>query len=84
MSENTPYVYDIVRHATLGVGLLTILVNQVVLMDAVAPDAIERNWGLLQGAVLALMTYTVLPYLRLAGAQVLGSVKRRFAEGDSA
>ena len=78
-----PPLYEFARHASLGVGLAVIILNQVLILDAVAPDALAEHAETIWIATWVVVSYALLPVCRYV-VNVLGRVaEQRFFGGES-
>lgn len=67
----TPTNGEMISHTVISITLATLLLNQVVLMDAVAPEALEQSAEVVYIASYAIVFYGVLPPARMVGSAIM-------------
>lgn len=76
-----------VKHVTVAAALAILLLNQVLILDALAPGELESHSGAQWTAFGAITVYGLLPYLDMAGTVALRAAARlydRRVGGDAA
>jgi hypothetical protein len=73
-----------IKHFTIGVGLATVLLLQMQILDATAPSVLAEDTVMVRTAGASFVVYSMLPQVRWAGSAALQLVGEQLRRGESA
>jgi len=73
-----------IKHFTIGVGLATLLLLQMQILDATAPSVLAEDTVMVRTAAAGFVVYSILPQLRWTGKTALQLVATGLRRGESA
>lgn len=83
MTTTFPSISEMIRHMVLAMVMGTLLMNQVLILEQVAPEQLADASEPITYAVFGVVLYGLLPILRNLGRDTLAAIGRRIG-GETA